>query len=238
MARNTINSLINLDYDTLVELQRKENRASLESVVRQMVTVANRRINKLTSEPIGKYSPALQNLKENTGKAKFSTKGLTKATTGKLISEYSRLKKFLTAKSSTLSGWKKIRSNIAKRTGASKLFGDKFKSDRSAKIWHNRELRFWHMYNKLKDNYGGILTQLDSNKIQAFLSKVQNMRNMAKSDDDISMVMNVYINQLYEMGDDFGGKARTSFEDEFLEKIKTENGMEEVRFAYGDLMGV
>lgn len=236
MGKSNINDLINIDYNTLVELQRKGNRDALESVVRKMTTVANRRIANLKTEPVGKYSPALMHLKENTGKDKFTTKGLKSADHNQLLKQFSNLREFLSAKTSTLRGWRKVRNAIAQRTGAKKLFGAEYKSERSAKIWRNRELRFWKLYNNLKDNYGGQLTQLDSDRIQALLSKVQTMRNMAKTDDDISMAMSVYIDKLYEAGGDaLSSKQRNQFDASFLESLKTENGMEEIRIAYDEL---
>lgn len=225
MPKKTVDSLIDMDYNALVKLSRTENVDMLRSVVKQMTQVANRRINNLMKDEVGKYSPALKPL-HDAGMEKFTTKGLNNRSTNDLMHDYSQLKKFLKAKSSTISGWKEIRSNIAERTGAKKLFQNEFKSKRSATIWHNREARFWKLYNKLQDNYGGVLTELDSNRIQEVLQKVQTMRNQAKSDEDISMAMTIYIDNLYR---------DRSFNDEaFLDALKTEEYMEEVRIAYAE----
>lgn len=226
MPKKTVDALINMDYNTLVKFSRTENVEMLRSVVKQMTQVANRRINNLMKEEIGRYSPALKPLQDE-GISKFTTKGLQNRTSSELMHNYSQLKKFLTAKSSTISGWKEIRSNIAERTGAKKLFKNEFKSQRSAKIWHNREARFWRLYNKLQDNYGGVLTELDSNRIQEVLQKIQTMKNQAKSDDDISMAMTVYIDNLY--------RDRSFSDEAFLEALKSEEYMEEVRLSYAEL---
>lgn len=226
MPKKTVDALIDMDYNALVKLSRSENRDMLESVVRQMTGVANRRINNLMKEPIGKYSPALKPL-HDAGMEKFTTKRLKTASTSELMHQYSQLKKFMKAKSSTISGWKEIRKNISERTGAKKLFQTDFKSERSAKIWHNREARFWKLYNKLQDNYGGVLTELDSNRIQEVMQKVQTMKNQAKSDEDISMAMTVYIDNLY--------RDRNFSDEAFLNALKSEEYMEEVRIAYAEL---
>ena len=225
MPKKTVDSLIDMDYNTLVKLSRSDNVEQLRSVVKQMTQVANRRINNLMKDEVGKYSPALKPLRD-AGMKKFTTKGLNNRSTNDLMHDYSQLKKFLKAKSSTISGWKEIRTSISKRTGAKKLFQNEFKSERSAKIWHNREARFWKLYNKLQDNYGGVLTELDSNRIQEVLQKVQTMRNSAKSDEDISMAMTVYIDNLY--------KDRSFNDESFLDALKTEEYMEEVRIAYAE----
>ena len=216
MPKKIVDSLINMDYNTLVKLTKKENINSLKSVVEQMTRVANRRINNLNKSEIGKYSPALKALNE-AGIKKFSTRGfkdLKPKDVSKLVHQYSQLKKFLSAKTSTISGWNKVRSGIAKRTGAKKLFQTEYKSARSAKIWQNREKRFWKLYNQLVDNYGGIITQLDSDRIQKMLMTIQTSKGK-KSDDDISEVMNKYIEQLYEAANKGEVLDDEQFEQEF-----------------------
>lgn len=199
MPKNTVNDLINMDYNAFVQLTKKENIENLKSVVIQMVKVANRRINNLNKSEIGKFSPALQSL-NSAGIKKFSTKGISSIKSkdvNKLVKQYSTLKSFLSAKTSTISGWNRVRAQIAKRTGATKLFQKKYKSQRSATIWHNREKRFWKLYNQLVDNYGGIITQLDSDRIQSMLMTIQNSKGK-KTDEQISEIMNNYVQQLYE----------------------------------------
>lgn len=208
-TKRDIKELINMDYNALVELSRKSNRSQLESVVSTMTRVANRRIGELNKSDIGRYSPALK----TTGGKKFDTK-IGNMGTNDLMHQYAQLKKFLQAKSSTVSGWNKIRSGIASRTGAKKLFQSNYKSKRSATIWHNREKRFWKLYNELVDNYGGIITQLDSDRIQAMLMTVQTMKKTKKSDADISEIMNRYITELYEAANKGEDISDAEFEDE------------------------
>lgn len=221
-----IEKLINMDYNSIVELSKTENVENLKSVVSSLARSANIRITKLSRDEIGVYSPALKILNDS-GVSRFNESEIKKMSSTRLVEEYNTLKKFLKAKSSTLKGWKDIRKAIAERTGAKKLFATERKSARSAKIWQNREKRFWNLYNKLVDNYGAIISQLDSNRIQEMLSKVQLSRNQAKTDDDISEAMTVYIDNLYR-DRNFSDKA-------FIDALKTEDFMEEVRIAYDDI---
>lgn len=220
---NNVKKLLEMDYNAIVELSRKENIDSLRSVVKSLANTANRRIRELTSDEVGKFSPAYARLKDS-GINKFNTKAYSEMGTNKLMEEFRTLKKFLTAKTSTVSGWKKVRIKIGERTGAKKLFGIERKSARSAAIWQNREKRFWQLYNRLVDNFGAIITQLDSNRIQEMLSKIQLKRNQAKSDDDISMAMTVYIDNLY--------RDKEFNDDAYADALKTAEYMEEVRLAY------
>lgn len=225
---NNVKTLINMDYNQIVELSKTENIESLKSVVTSLANTANRRINTLLKDEIGAYSPAYKILK-GSGTSKFNVKQIQNMTSTQLVEEYNTLKRFLKAKTSTLRGWKTVRSAIGKRTGATKLFGSERKSARSAKLWMNREKRFWDLYNKLVDNYGGIISQLNSNQIQEVLSKIQLSRNQAKTDEDISKAITVYVDKLY--------RDRNYSEKDFLDALKTEDYMEEVRIAYGKLSG-
>lgn len=223
---NNVKSLINMDYNQIVELSKTENIESLKSVVTSLANTANRRINTLLKDEIGVYSPAYKILKDS-GTDKFNVKQVQNMTSTQLVEEYNTLKRFLKAKTSTLRGWKAVRNAIGRRTGATKLFGAERKSARSAKLWMNREKRFWDLYNKLVDNYGGIISQLNSNQIQEVLSKIQLSRNQAKTDEDISKAITVYVDNLY--------RDRNYSEKDFLDVLKTEDYMEEVRIAYGKL---
>ena len=225
---NNVKSLINMDYNQIVELSKTENIESLKSVVTSLANTANRRINTLLKDEIGVYSPAYKILKDS-GTDKFNVKRIQNMTSTQLVEEYNTLRRFLKAKTSTLRGWKAVRNAIGKRTGATKLFGAERKSARSAKLWMNREKRFWDLYNKLVDNYGGIISQLNSNQIQEVLSKIQLSRNQAKTDEDISKAITVYVDKLY--------RDRNYSEKAFLDALKTEDYMEEVRIAYGKLSG-
>ena len=225
---NKIKDILNMDYNQIVEMSRKENLGKLRDTILTMSNTANRRIRELTKDEIGKYSPAYKILKDG-GTTKFNVKDIDKLGHNELMERFGTLKRFLNAKSSTLSGWKRIRKNIGKRTGAKKLFANEYKSDRSAKIWINREKRFWKLYNRLVDNYGGIISQLNSDQIQSILSKIQLQRNQAKTDEDISKAITVLVDSLYK-------DSRFNV-DKYLDALKDESAMEEVRIAYGKLSG-
>lgn len=191
-----IKDIIDMDHDALIRLSRKENISEFRSTVREMINVSNKRITRLLKSEIGEFSPAYQKLVD-AGITKFSTKGLYKADTSDLLHQYSVLKKFLTSKTSTISGWNRVRSAVGKRIGAKGLFQKTYKSKRSAKYWMNRENKFWKTYNKLVDEYGGIISQLDSDRIQKVLYKIQNMKNMPHDDETIMEIMEKFIGESY-----------------------------------------
>lgn len=216
MAKQVLKDLINMDYDTLMNLAKKENLDVFKSVLTHMAQASNRRIKTLEASPIGNFSPALKSLKDS-GIEKFDVNFIKKATskeTGKLLNQYSNMKQFLSAKTSKLQGWQAVRKQIANRTGAKKLFQREYKSKRSATYWTNKEKRFWKLYNKLVDEFGGIIQQLDSTKIQKMLYKIQSMKKVGKSDDLIQETMEDYINELYKAKQKGLKFSDSNFEDE------------------------
>lgn len=225
---NNVKKLLDMDYNTVVKFFKNENRSQFESIVTSMAKTANRRISELVKDDVGKYSPAYQILLKG-GTSKFNVKEIPSLEHNDLVSLYSTVKNFLKAKSSTLKGWQKIRRNIGTRTGAKKLFATEYKSQRSQTLWRNREKRFWDLYNKIVDNYGGIVSQLNSNKIQEMLSKIQTQRNQAKTDEDISKAIMTYIDNIYR---DTNLRDNEEYSKQYLDALKDESFMEEVRIAY------
>lgn len=231
MAKKTLtDDILNMDYQDFIKIANGQNFDALKSVANRLFITANRRINALKKSDIGDFSPALLQL-EKADIKKFNTKELKNMTTkeyNNLISNIYMAKKFLKSKSSTVKGWEKIRNDINKRVGGGRgLFATTFKSERAKKLAITREKKFWGMYNRLIDEYGGILTQLDSYRIQKMLKYIQTMRNQAKTTDDIMIAMRKYISDLYEKG---------SVNDvSYLKALKDEQTMNEIRLEYGNI---
>ena len=226
-----LKDIINMPYESLINLSKKENTEYLKSAVKYLTQSANRRIKTLLESPVGSFSPAYKKLKD-AGMTKFDVRWLNKATskdTGKLLEQFSEVKKFLQAKTSTISGWQKVRNQIAKRTGSKKLFQKEYKSKRSASYWTNKEKKFWNLYNKLVDEFGGIITELDSDRIQKMLYKIQNFKGIRKDKDDafIQGVMENYIDELYRAK--VNGRLFNDYEFEEEYRIKFNNIKEQRR---------
>lgn len=199
MAKQILKDLINMDYESLINLSKKENINMFKSVLEHMLKASNRRINTLLKSDVGKFSPALKSLRD-AGIDKFDTSFVRNATTkdvGKLLNLFSTSRQFLKAKSSRLQGWNKIRNQVKERLGSKKLFSTDYKSKRQAIYWINREKKFWGLYNKLVDEFGGIITELDSKRIQKMLYKIQSMKVKGKTDEFIQGAMEQYIDNLY-----------------------------------------
>lgn len=221
MAKNVLKDLINMDYESLMNLSKKENLDSFKSVLTHMVKGANRRINTLLKSPTGSFSPAYKALKDTNYKKLGINfiKNATSKDTGQLLHLFSVTQRFLKAKSSTLRGWDAIRGGVKKRLGASKMFSKTYTSKSQAYYWRAKEKKFWKLYNQLVDEYGGIITELDSDRIQKMLYRIQTMKIKGKDDDFIRSTMEEYIDKLYRANQ----KNQRFMDDDFEDEIRIAN---------------
>lgn len=129
-----INELINLDiYDV-----QKLKRSDLAKIVSQLSAAANKRAMRLNQSDVGNLSPAYKRA-ESHGKYGAAGKNINQ-----LRNEYAEIRDFLKLKTSTVTGWKKVRKNVETRLGS------KFTSA-------PQEQRFWEAYRRLEaDNYGAV----------------------------------------------------------------------------------
>ena len=129
-----INELINLDINDVQRLKR----ADLAKVVSQLSAAANKRVKRLSQTAVGELSPAYQRALQH---GKFGAAGKN---INQLRNEYAEVRNFLKLKTSSVSGWKKVRKNTENRLGS------KFTSV-------DQEKRFWRAYRQLEaDNYGAV----------------------------------------------------------------------------------
>lgn len=229
-----IKDILNMEYNDFIKFTKKENVSQFQTILSEMSKEANKRIGELKSSNIGRFSPAYTNLREqgiykfkpykkiyNKSWDKKENAGMWKDKRNQLLEEFSTMKQFLEAKSSTLSGWNQIRSKISKRLGTTKMFKSSYSSKRSANYWMKKEEQFWKLYNKLVDELGGLISQLDSKRVQKMLSKISRNRHFRDSDEDIQLAMRDYLDALYD-----AKEKRYKLNDaEFIEN--------EVRLMYG-----
>ena len=215
MAKKIIKDILNMDYNDFMKFTKKENFSQFKTILQTLSQEANKRIKELNSDPIGKFSPAYKHLREDEGIKSFKPyKRISTKKRNELIHEVTVMKEFLRAKSSTLSGWNKIRSKIQKRLKSSNMFKSTYKNKSQASYWIKKEERFWDLYNKLVDEFGGIITNLDSKKIQKMLTKIMNIKGMKNNDDLIQEAMEDYIDKLYRAK----AKGYKISDAEFIEK--------------------
>lgn len=98
----SIKDLTNISIDTFNKMGESE----LRNVVQRLASAGNKRLNRF--QRAGESSPATNYIQQSGGK--FSTKGKG---LNQLRSEYSRLKDFLSSKTSTRTGWREVKKETA-----------------------------------------------------------------------------------------------------------------------------
>ena len=114
---------------------RSLSTGELRQALTRMVSAANKRLNRMMKDPVGRNAPDVSRMKG----AKFSSKGLN--TRAEVKAEFDRLRNFLdpTKQSHSLGGWKKTVKQLAAEQG---LTEDQY-----------TDPEFWRAYRKFqKDN--------------------------------------------------------------------------------------
>lgn len=100
----SIQDILNMDWIDVSKLSRKE----LANVTSRLVSATNKRLRRLEASPLGE-SPAYRSLLTRTGENRLSVKGKKQ---GQLQHVFKEAKHFLSLKSSTVGGYKKVIKNI------------------------------------------------------------------------------------------------------------------------------
>lgn len=168
-----IDELLNIDINDLNRMTKKQ----LSDVVKQLSKTANQRIYRLKRTETGILSPAYNHV-EKRGE-NYGVKGKS---LNQLRNEYADVKKFLNMKTSTVSGWKKVRKDTYNRIGANFEGVD--------------EKRFWNLYRKLEELDYGSVQSVGSTTTQRMLR--QELEQNSGDDDDILKAMEKRITGEYE----------------------------------------
>lgn len=168
-----IDDILNIDINDLNRMTKKQ----LSDVVRRLSKTANQRIYRLEHTETGTLSPAYHHV-EKRGE-NFGAGGKT---LNQLRNEYADVKNFLKMKTSTVSGWNKVRKETYKRIGVNFEGID--------------EKRFWNLYRKLEQLDYGSVQNVGSTTVQRMLR--QEMEQNSGDDDDILNAMEKRITGEYE----------------------------------------
>lgn len=165
------NKWLSADYTSL-------NKSELKQGIKALARTANQRIYRLRES--GVYSPALRNVNNN---GKFGVMG--KKTDYELRSEFLRVQRFLSSKTSTVTGARKYNVEIYERLGM------------NPNQYTQEDLQnFWDVYNEIKDNEGSnAFYTLGSERLQELIVEY---RDAGKSYDDIMQNINDYADRKKE----------------------------------------
>ena len=179
----SVNDILNMDIDTFNKLNEKD----LRKVVGRLVSAGNKRLRNF--EKTGESSPATRYVKKSGGY--FSTKGKD---LNSLRSEYARAKNFMLSKTSTKTGYKKVKKETAKNL-----------LKKGLKISPEQLDDILKAYEKLKELDPSVSEK--SLKYTVLQQISEEMENTIKSPEEIATTLMNRVSELYEktQGGVYGG---------------------------------
>lgn len=163
----SINDIMNLSWERLNKLSEKE----LKQVTSRLVSASNKRLRRLEHTTRGKSSFAYQTVKDR-GRD-FSVRGKNINQTKQ---EFKLAKQFLNYKTSTVKGWKVYRENVEERTG--------YATEGESLNWSERTWKkYWLVYRRFTETYGGTYRRGDSNRIQKMLTEIMESNDKRRKAD-------------------------------------------------------
>ena len=159
----------------------KMSRAELSKLVSAYASTANKRIVALGATEQGQLAPSYKSVIEGGGK--FSVKGKSQ---GQLQAEFARVKRFLSQKTSTISGYKQVRTKVKENIGG------EFKNI-------SQEREFWRRYKQFERDNKELVKNMGSPQVMSlFYNRMDDLSN-----EDISdMLTNIYEETELEEYDD------------------------------------
>ena len=137
----SISDILDLSQADISRLSRSD----LAKVTSRLASAANKRIKRAVGTEYEKT------VKDRAGGSNFSVKGKNQ---GQLQGEFARARQFLTSKTSSVTGAKKVLENAMKRIGAPD-------AETASKLWG--------VYNRVKEMYPDLVTRLGSDRIQQMI---------------------------------------------------------------------
>lgn len=168
----SIDEIMNMDLSSMGE-------KDLKTIANRLVSASNKRVRRLESSNIGKESPALMDISKRGGK--FSVKGKS---FNQIRNEVANMRNFLSKKTSSVSGFKKVRKQVEKRIGG--------------KMTNEQSSDFWSNYRKLEELQGGLFKELDSTTIQRELYQTMYVKNSTDTIGDMVERLNNMYNDIYD----------------------------------------
>lgn len=177
----TVDEIMSMDTNSM-------GKKDLQKVATRLMSAANKRLKRLSQSEAGRNSPAFKAAEARGGK--FSVKGKNLQ---QLKQEFANMRNFMGRKTSSLSGWSKVR-----REKKAELEGRAGHA-----VSKSVEKKFWDVYGKVAEtDQGKAATAMKSSEQlqKAVLEQVE----QGKSEEDILNDLDQTFTEMYEeMQDDF-----------------------------------
>lgn len=194
MAKSNINKYKNMSLKDISEVNdfNSLNLKEMNALYTNLHSKVKRRLNKLRKDPIARTSPALSDYKKGFKLKEPKTKKGIRNYRNKIYHEVSRMRNFLSDKTSTVTGAKKFYSKTSKLIG--KVSGDK------RPLTLRQFKRFWKMWDKVREMGTG---EVRGNKVDSPIWKklkelVKATGSQYNRNEDILREMEQFIKDNYE----------------------------------------
>lgn len=175
------NELLQLTHVDVSKMCRSE----LAKVVTQISSTANKRIARLESTEIGRESPAYKKAIKTGGT--FTARGKTQ---GQLQGEFARLQDFFKKQTSSVKGWKEVRTRREEITG--KKFDNLYD-----------EKNFWSAYRRLEESHGDIIRQYGSENAIKMLRKEIDTNGYLQGEYNLAKTFERDYEEIQEINEEF-----------------------------------
>ena len=177
----SISDILDLDFED-VNKMTKEN---LARITGRIQSAANKRIKRLREKGVAEYSPAI--IRSLGNKVKFSIRGKSRAS---ILKEFSQIKRFLQAKTSSLSGFKAYKKRIESKIGTP--------------LDNERMKKMWEIFRKYREGNIGLFHRVNalaggktygSDQAEKLIAEAL---KEGKSEDDILQMLDDRMRATYE----------------------------------------
>lgn len=177
----SIENILDLDMEDVAKLSKR----NLSRLAGRIQSAANKRIKRLREKGVAEYSPAV--IRSLGDRVKFSIKGKTR---NEILKEFKAIRRFLQAKTSSLSGFKAYKKRIESKVGeplTNERMKEMFKIFRK---YREANIGIFHRINKLANqkNYG-------SDQAEKFISE---MLKDGKDEGEILQKLDKRLHDVYE----------------------------------------
>lgn len=135
----SIENILDLDMEDVAKLSKK----NLSRLAGRIQSAANKRIKRLREKGVAEYSPAI--IRSLGNRVKFSIKGKTR---NEILKEFKAIRRFLQAKTSSLSGFKAYKKRMESKIGT-ELDNEKMK-------------KMWEIFRKYREGNIGLFHRVNA----------------------------------------------------------------------------
>lgn len=201
--KNELNKVLSMSYDEIIH-NLYNNSSEMRSATRLLSKEFNKMTREMRKNPIGKLSPAYKHI-EKLGIKRLGIAKIGTMNYNDLMKQFWLTRNYLKSSTGSLEGFMSYRENIASRLGGRIYHDEKIASSKNKEKALARaerlEKKFWKIYDKLVDMYGGVIKEQASNQVQEQLAILMEDKNLSQNQNALIEMMQSFIARGLQYGD-------------------------------------